>query len=147
MKEFIKVIEDLTELFRNLTEMGNMKVQAAKEHRVAMLDSCMIKEQALVLNLKGLEKKREACLVRLGYEGKSFREILEIVPEEERVILKPIFEEFSRQVRIFKQVNEDVVTLIKINQRKLSKQLKDLNIDEEELREYGSEIIQIRYKG
>lgn len=121
MKEFRQIIIDLTVLFRELTELAKIKLNASRNNQIAAIEECMTKEQSLSLRLKGLDKAREKKQEELGYGGMSFREILEKVPEEEKEELFVLFDSLSREIQMYQQVSEDAACIMKINERQLQK--------------------------
>ncbi len=123
MKEFQRVIEEMISLFKQFTGIEQMKLKAATENRVATVEECMTKEQALVLKLKGLEQEREKYQKEAGYGGMKFREILAAVSDEEREILYPLFDGLSRQIQMFQEVNEDAEKVMSNNLRMIKKAL------------------------
>ena len=74
----------------------------------------MHKEQAAVLQLRGLEQKRETEQRRLGMEGYTFRQILESAPEEADV-LNPLFDQLAERVRSFQSVSASAKDIIEVN--------------------------------
>ena len=80
---FSKIIEEFIALFDHLIPIEQEKLDAAVKNRITFVEDCMHKEQAAVLQLRGLEQKREAQQKLLGMEGYTFRQILEHAPEEE----------------------------------------------------------------
>ena len=74
--DYGKIIEEFITLFDNLIPIEQEKLDAAVKNQVTFIEDCMHREQAAVLQLRGLEQKREAEQRRLGMEGYSFRQIL-----------------------------------------------------------------------
>lgn len=123
MKEFQRVITDMIALFRQLTGIEQMKLKAATANRVATIEECMTKQQALILRLRGLEQEREKCQKAAGYEGMKFREILAAVSDEEREVLYPLFDGLSKEIQMFQAVNEDAEKVMSNNLRMIKKAL------------------------
>ena len=73
---FSKIIEEFIALFDHLIPIEQEKLDAAVKNRITFVEDCMHKEQAAVLQLRGLEQKREAQQKLLGMEGYTFRQIL-----------------------------------------------------------------------
>ncbi len=115
MKEFQRVIKEMTALFHQFTGVEQVKLEAAAGNHVATVEECMTKEQSLVLKLRGLEKEREKSQKEAGYEGMRFREILASVSEEERKELLPLFDGLSREIQIFQEVSDDAAKIISNN--------------------------------
>lgn len=121
MKEFQKVINKLISLFKEIIPIENDKLRAARENQVSVIEDCMIREQALILKLKGVEKEREEAQKKAGFSGLSFREILEKVPTEQRELLLPLFDELSREIQMFREVNADAGRIIETNLHQIQK--------------------------
>ena len=84
MDEFKKVIVQLTGVFRQLTKIEQVKLNAAAENHAGTVEDCVTQQQALILRLRGLEQARERAQAKAGYAGLQFREILGKVPDDER---------------------------------------------------------------
>lgn len=123
MNEFKKVIQDLIEVFRQLTGIEQAKLNAAAGKHVATVEDCITKEQALVLKLRGLERERERRQEAAGYGGMQFRQILETVSEEERAELLPAFHELSAVIQLFQSINDDANRILKTNLHEIEKAL------------------------
>lgn len=123
MDEFRKIIEDLIALFRDLTALENVKLNAGRNHQISAIEECMTKENTFILRLKGLDKAREQKQEALGFTGLSFQEILEKVPLEEQEILLPLFDTLSREIQMFQEISEDTSRIIEINLRQISKEI------------------------
>ena len=112
---FTKIIEELITLFDHLIPIEQEKLDAAVKNRVSFVEDCMHKEQAAVLQLRGLEQKRESEQKRLGMEGYAFRQILECAPEEAAAILNPLFDQLAERVRTFQSVSASARDIIEVN--------------------------------
>lgn len=80
--ELLNLITKNTVLFDELAEIQQIKLNAVKDQNTAQLEDCMKKEQAHTLALRGFDKKREELQKELSFHGKTFREIIPLVPEE-----------------------------------------------------------------
>lgn len=112
---FIKLIEDYIVLFDNLIPIEQEKLDAAVKNQVTFIEDCMHKEQAAVLQLRGLEQKREAEQKRLGMDNYTFKEILAHAPEEASVALEPLFDQLSERVRSFRSISDSAKDIIEVN--------------------------------
>ena len=121
MNDFISVIEDLILLFKDLIQVEETKLEAASKNRVTYVEDCMNKEQAAILKLRGLEKKRETVQEKLGFKGYTFQQILSETTGEEQDRLRKLFDTLSRQVRQFQDTNESARSMIEINLHMINK--------------------------
>lgn len=123
MNEFIAVIKDLINLFEELTGIEQLKLEAAEKNRITHVEDCINQEQAAILKLRGLDKKREIYQEQLGYKNYTFQQILSETSEEEYYPLKKLFDSLSYQVRQFQNVNESARSMIEINLHMINKAL------------------------
>ena len=121
MNDFISVIEDLILLFKELIQVEETKLEAASKNRVTYVEDCMNKEQAAILKLRGLEKKRETIQEKLGFKGYTFQQILSETTGEEQDQLRKLFDTLSRKVRQFQDTNESARSMIEINLHMINK--------------------------
>lgn len=121
MNEFITVIEGLTELFQELIQIEQTKLEAAKKNRITHVEDCMNKEQAAILKLRGLERKRELCQEKMGFEGCTFQEILSKTTGSEHDMLKNMFNTLTDHVRLFQDINDSARTMIEVNLHMINK--------------------------
>ena len=123
MNDFIVVIEDMIHLFQELIQIEQSKLEAAVKNRVTHVEDCMNQEQAAILKLRGLEKKREVCQELLGYKNDTFQQILSKTTGMEHNHLKKLFDSLSYQVRQFQEVNESARSMIEVNLHMINKEL------------------------
>lgn len=121
MNDFISVIEDLILLFKDLIQIEEEKLEAAGKNRVTYVEDCMNKEQAAILKLRGLEKKRETVQEKLGFKGYTFQQILSETTGGEQDQLRKLFDTLSHQVRQFQDTNESARSVIEINLHMINK--------------------------
>lgn len=126
MNEFQEVIQKLILLFRELTTLENKMLNAAREQQIAVLEGHMIKEQALIMQLRGLEKEKDRIQAESGYAKLSFHEILEALDEEEKARFLPLFDEMSRTMQMFQEVHEDLTMIMEVNLRQVNKKIEDV---------------------
>lgn len=113
--DFIATIRDFIQLFDSLNIVEQEKLDAALKNRVSFVEDCMKKEQAAILRIRGLEQKREEAQNQLGMDGLKFREILEKAPDDVSVILRPLFDQLSEQVRTFQSLSSNAKDIIEVN--------------------------------
>lgn len=122
MNEFISIIHELITLFEELIQIELTKLEAVKNNRITHLQDCMNHEQAAIMKLRGLDKKREACQEKLGYKGYKFQEILKEYSDDDGQ-LKKAFDKLTKQIRQFQKVNEGAQAMIEINIHAINKKI------------------------
>ncbi len=123
MKEFKTVIEELISIFRELTSIAQVKLQASKNNQVATIEACMTKEQSIIMRLKGAELKREKLQKEMGMENLSFQQMLDAMSPEEQQNMVPYFDLLSREIQGFQIVHDSVQKSIKLNLRQINNNL------------------------
>lgn len=124
MERFIKVIKELIALFEESLPLEQEKLQAVQKDDIAAVEDCMKREQAVVLKLRGLEQKREKVQQEVGWEGKTFREIIQLVPQENRQEFQQLFDQLTTSVAIFQDANKNAMDTISIHLRGIEKAIK-----------------------
>lgn len=114
-QEYSSLMEEFLALFDSLISVEQKKLDAAIENQVSFVEECMKKEQAFVLRLRGLEQHRESLQEAMGMKDLTFRELLEKVPAEVKEDLEPKFQELSRKVTAFQNINENAKDAIMVN--------------------------------
>ena len=106
MEELKKIIVELNSVFEELIPIEKNKLTAAADHNVVELEECMKREQVAILQLKGLDQRREALQQKHGWNGMSFRQLAENLDEEQKL---------DRNLQSFRDINGDVNEVIKTN--------------------------------
>ncbi|MGL4791534.1 MAG: flagellar export chaperone FlgN, partial [Anaerotignaceae bacterium] len=82
---------------------------------------------AMVLKLKGIEKKREEVQCQLGVENLTFKEIIQMLPEEEKNTSIELFNNLENATKRFNEINSSARVAIEINLHSIKKILDKLN--------------------
>ena len=122
MGELTEVLAEITELLRQYLPLEEEKLKAVKENKVSIVEDCMLKEQALLLKMKGLDRKREDILKEKGCEGMTLKEVIHRLGEEEKRKAQPVFDEFALIVQNFNSLNEESMKLIRLNLHRIEKE-------------------------
>lgn len=121
MNRFEEIIVDMTNLFNDAIPLEKEKLHAAASKQITFVEDCMKKEQALLLKIRGLEQKRIETLKELGYENKTFKQIINTKTGEEEKRLSMLFDNFQRAVNEFSSINKEALKLIKLNMHDLNR--------------------------
>lgn len=121
MTKFANLMHSFIELFDRMIPLEQEKLEVVKQNQVSRLEELIKKEQAEVMALRGLDQKREAMQKELGFEGMTFQEILEQLPEGQGQDLKVLFDELGSRVSSFQSVTESSRTLMEVNLHAINK--------------------------
>ena len=123
-ESLIPVLEQLCTVLEQLCRVEADKLTVVSADHPDQLESLLNDENMLLLQLRGLDKKRSDLLRRSGLEGLTFRQILMQEDSEEAVaLLSPILERLSIQAEKLKKVKGGTDRLIRIRMKQLEQRL------------------------
>lgn len=123
-ESLIPVLEQLCTVLEQLCRVEADKLTVVSADRPDQLESLLNDENMLLLQLRGLDKKRSDLLRGSGLEGLTFRQILTREDSEEAVaLLSPILERLSSQAEKLKKVKGGTDRLIRIRMKQLEQRL------------------------
>lgn len=123
-ESLIPVLEQLCTVLEQLCQVEADKLTVISADHPDQLESLLNDENMLLLQLRGLDKKRSDLLRRSGLEGLTFRQILMQEDSEEAVaLLSPILERLSSQAEKLKKVKGGTDRLIRIRMKQLEQRL------------------------
>ena len=123
-ESLIPVLEQLCTVLEQLCRVEADKLTVISADRPDQLESLLNDENMLLLQLRGLDKKRSDLLRRSGLDGLTFRQILMQEDSEEAVaLLSPILERLSSQAEKLKKVKGGTDRLIRIRMKQLEQRL------------------------
>ena len=116
--------ESLIPVLEQLCRVEADKLTVVSADHPDQLESLLNDENMLLLQLRGLDKKRSDLLRRSGLEGLTFRQILMQEDSEEAVaLLSPILERLSIQAEKLKKIKGGTDRLIRIRMKQLEQRL------------------------
>lgn len=116
-RPFIHTLEELSGIIVKLTEAENAKARTASAGEHGKMDSFLKEEQALLLRLRGLEQQRDRQASALGWNGLTFRQILEAADEDEASVLSPLFSQMEQQLKNLTDAEESSNRIISVRLR------------------------------
>ena len=116
--------ESLIPVLEQLCQVEADKLTVVSADHPDQLESLLNDENMLLLQLRGLDKKRSDLLRKSGLEGLTFRQILMQEDSEEVVaLLSPILERLSSQAEKLKKIKGGTDRLIRIRMKQLEQRL------------------------
>ena len=120
-EELIRILTDTTKVLNDSLPLEEEKLKAVQEDRISTLEECMMREQAIVLKMKGLEQKRERFLKEHGYSGMTLRQIIEKTEGSGRERIQAALEQLVLAAQNFSSYNDEAMKLIRLKQHTLEK--------------------------
>lgn len=123
-ESLIPVLEQLCTVLEQLCRVEADKLTVVSADHPDQLESLLNDENMLLLQLRGLDKKRSDLLRKSGLDGLTFRQILMQEDSEEVVaLLSPILERLSSQAEKLKKIKGGTDRLIRIRMKQLEQRL------------------------
>ena len=123
-ESLIPVLEQLCTVLEQLCQVEADKLTVISAVHPDQLESLLNDENMLLLQLRGLDKKRSDLLRKSGLEGLTFRQILMQEDSDKAVaLLSPILERLSSQAEKLKKVKGGTDRLIRIRMKQLEQRL------------------------
>ncbi|MCL1983142.1 MAG: flagellar protein FlgN [Clostridiales bacterium] len=97
-----KLMHETINLFDEIISLEGKKLNAISEDDVALFDQLMNDEQAYLLQMKGLDFKREKLQGLLGADGLSFKQIIDRFEAPERETLDSLYADLASKTSSLK---------------------------------------------
>lgn len=110
--KFRNLMEEYDELLMELLEIEEDKIMAISDENLDFLNECIRDEEAGILKMRGLDIRRDAITKEIGYVGKTFKQILEIVAADYRDELQPLFNSISEKTRRLKELSDSIRNML-----------------------------------
>lgn len=111
-RKFRNLMEEYDELLMELLEIEEDKIMAISDENLDFLNECIRDEEAGILKMRGLDIRRDAITKEIGYVGKTFKQILEIVAADYRDELQPLFKSISEKTRRLKELSDSIRNML-----------------------------------
>lgn len=126
---FYQVIDDMIVLFDELKGFEEKKLGAVVGNDVLRLESLMNEEQAYLLKMRGLDQKREKIQKEMGMEGKTFRQMIEAAPEEQKEIMKGLKEVLDQKAKVLQEAVGKTKVSIESHLQRLDRMMQNVEKD------------------
>ena len=128
MEQLIKILLETIEFIDEITEVENKKFQATLKNNINTVNECMKQEQALLLKLRGIDKKRESIQKDLGFENLTFTQIIEKAPLSHKKQLSELFDTLNLKLDRYKDIFTNTQNAIEINLHNINKKLESFDV-------------------
>lgn len=126
MEAYLDFLTELGALFTQLTDLEREKMTAVQAGDLDQLNSCIRREQALSLSLRGMDRKRETMLEELGMTGVNLRQLPDRCPPQLQARAQAVTEDLRRRYEVLNSSRESARTMLECNLHKLERQLEEL---------------------
>lgn len=106
ISNFCDVIKEIMQLLDDIIALENKKLDAIAANNIEQLDVIMKDEQAIILQFRGLEKKREQAQADLGCPSLSFLEMIEQNTLQGKDNLRLLYQDMNEKMKEVKAVTD-----------------------------------------
>lgn len=117
--ELLPVLVRLADVLKRLNRAEEEKTAAASQGHHQLLDPILTEEQALILELRGLEQRRLSVLKAAGLEQATVSQLLEQEDNEGKERLSPVFEELTQAAGRLRETKESADRILNVRLRQI----------------------------
>ncbi len=119
--EYLELLRDVGRQLEQLAALAEQKAAAVRQDDLLGLDEVLKQEQALGLNLRGLELKRQKLVPQLGLEGTKLGELVSKYPPEMELEVRDTVRELQNSYKIYRSCSDMVRTTLELNLHQIEK--------------------------
>lgn len=119
--DYLKLLREVGSLLEQLAELAQQKADAVRQDDLLALDDVLKQEQALGLNLRGLELRRAKLVPQLGLEGTTLSALPAKCPPELEEETYQTVSEVQNSYRIYRSSANMVRTTLELNLHQIEK--------------------------
>ncbi|MEG0018875.1 MAG: flagellar export chaperone FlgN [Hydrogenoanaerobacterium sp.] len=127
--ELVGFFEEYADFTSHMASSETEKVRALISNELPRIEHAISVAQANAMKLENMEQQRIKLQERAGCGGKTFSEIIENAPDEEKERLRVLFLRIQGSVEDIKQRNEKSVDIASANMRRLNIELEPRSTD------------------
>ena len=128
-RAYFGVLQDLSGVIDRLTPLALQKAETVRASDLTALDEVMKQEQALSLNLRGLELKRQKLASQLGLDGVPLSGLAERCPPELAGEARKAAAALRRSYEIYRSYSNMARNTLELNLHQIDKFLESAGVD------------------
>ena len=126
-EEFYEFMEQYTDFYNEVCDNEKVKLDALASDDLNLINKVLSDYQIYVTKAEIYEKRRNELFKKIGLDGKSFREIVDMETGERREELEDLFYDFRDAVMSARDYNSQSLDLVKKNLKETGMQDYDIN--------------------
>lgn len=124
--EFYDFMEQYTDFYAEVSENEKVKMDALASENLELINKVLADYQVFVSKAENYEKRREELFKKIGLDGKTFKEIIEMESGDRREELEDLFFDFRDAVVAARDYNSRSLQIVRNNMKEYGT-LDDLN--------------------
>ena len=128
-RSYLGVLKELSGTLDRLTPLAQQKAEAVRGNDLLALDEVLKQEQALSLNLRGLELKRQKLVIQLGLDGVRLARLPEHCPPQLADETRKTADALRESYEIYCSYANMARNTLELNLHQIDKILVDAGVD------------------
>ena len=128
-RAYFGVLRELSDVLDRLTPLAQRKAETVRASDLTALDEVLKQEQALSLNLRGLELKRQKLASLLGLDGTPLSALPERCPTELADEARKTADALRKSYEIYRSCANMARSTLELNLHQIEKYLEDAGVD------------------
>ena len=126
---YLNLLRDLTTSLDRLSQLAQQKITAVREDDLISLDEVLKQEQAMTLNLRGLELRRLKLVGQLGLENVPLAGLEDHCPPELAPRARSVSETLRESYTAYRSCADMARALLELNLHQLEKVITAAGVD------------------
>lgn len=126
---YLKLLRELTGSLEQLSGLAQRKIDCVHESDLLALDEVLKQEQAMTLNLRGLEQRRLKLVSQLGIEDVKLAELYLKYPEELQFQAKETSESLRQSYEVYRSRADAARSTLELNLHQIEKIIARSGVD------------------
>lgn len=132
-QDYLKLLRDVGRLLEQLAALDEQKATAVRQNDLMGLDEALKQEQALGLNLRGLELRRLKLVPQLGLNGSTLSDLPSKCPAELELEARQTVTSLQNSYKIYRSCADMARTTLELNLHKIERLITDAGGDPKDL--------------
>ena len=128
-RAYLGVLRELSGVLDRLTPLALQKAEAARAGDLTAMDEVLKQEQALSLNLRGLELRRQKLAPQLGLDGVPLSGLVERCPAGLRDEARKTADALRKSYEIYRSSSNMARNTLELNLHQIDKFLEKAGVD------------------
>lgn len=120
-QDYLKLLRDVGKALEQLAALNQQKAAAVRENDILKLDEALKQEQALGLNLRGLELRRLKLVPQLGLDGSSLSDLPSKAPPALELEARKTMTDLQRSYEIYRSCADMARNSLELNLHRIDK--------------------------
>ncbi len=120
-QEYLKLLRDVSAQLEQLAVLSTKKADVVRDNDLMGLDEVLKQEQALGLNLRGLELRRLKLIPQLGLEESTLSDLPSKCPPELQMEAKKTMQDLQNSYSIYRSCADMARNVLELNLHKIDK--------------------------